>query len=102
MSKREYQGREVAVKKLRIYDTSDLQNVIRVRCQWYNQFLTVLTITRTGVLQGVCVVEGPSTSKRVAAPRSDNDRDRVLDGVGLDAEREHKPVRGCTSGCESL
>ena len=30
VSKREYQGREVAVKRLRIYDTSDLQNVIRV------------------------------------------------------------------------
>lgn len=30
VSKREYQGREVAVKKLRIYDTSDLEKVIRV------------------------------------------------------------------------
>jgi len=32
VSKREYQGREVAVKRLRIYDTSDLQKVIRVGC----------------------------------------------------------------------
>ena len=30
ISKRKYQGREVAVKRLRIYDTSDLQKVIRV------------------------------------------------------------------------
>jgi len=30
VSKREYQGREVAVKRLRIYDTSNLQKVIRV------------------------------------------------------------------------
>ena len=30
VSKRKYQGREVAVKRLRIYDTSDLQKVIRV------------------------------------------------------------------------
>ena len=30
VSKREYQGREVAVKRLRIYDTSDLQKVVRV------------------------------------------------------------------------
>jgi len=29
-SKRKYQGREVAVKRLRIYDTSDLQKVTRV------------------------------------------------------------------------
>ena len=30
VSKCKYQGREVAVKRLRIYDTSDLQKVIRV------------------------------------------------------------------------
>jgi len=30
VSKREYQGREVAVKRLRIYDTADLQKVIRM------------------------------------------------------------------------
>jgi len=30
VSKREYQGREVAVKRLRIYATSDLQKIIRV------------------------------------------------------------------------
>ena len=47
-------------------------------------------------------MEDSSASKRVAAPGSDNDRDRVLDGVGVDAEREHKPVRGRTSGYESL
>ena len=75
VTKREYQGREVAVKRLRIYGTSDLQKVIRVRHHSYSQFPTVLTITRIGVLQGVCVMEGPSTSKRVAAPGSDNDRD---------------------------
>ena len=30
VSRREYQGRGVAVKKLRLYDTSDLQKIIRV------------------------------------------------------------------------
>ena len=62
----------------------------------------MLIVNFTGVLQGVCVVEGSPTSKRVATPRSDNDRDRVLDGVRVDAEREHKPVCICASGCESV
>ena len=44
----------------------------------------MLVVTRAGVLQGVFVVEGSSASKRVAAPRSDNDRDGVLDGVRMD------------------
>ena len=47
-------------------------------------------------------MEGSSASKRVAAPRSDDDRDRVLDGVRVDAEWEHKPVCICTSGRESV
>ena len=62
----------------------------------------MLIVDRAGVLQGVCVVEGSSASKRVATPRSDNDRDRVLDGFGVDAEWEHKPVYICTPGCESV
>jgi len=33
VSKRTYQGREVAVKVLRTYATSDLQNITRVGCQ---------------------------------------------------------------------
>ena len=62
----------------------------------------MLIVNRAGVLQGVCVVEGSSASKRVAAPRSYNDRDRVLNGFGVDAEWEHKPVCICASGCESV
>ena len=48
----------------------------------------MLTITCAGVLQGICAMESSSPPKCVAAPRSDNDRDRVLDGVGVDAEWE--------------
>jgi hypothetical protein len=47
-------------------------------------------------------MEGSSASKRVAAPRSDNDRDRVLDGVRVDAEWEHKPFCDRTSGREPV
>ena len=38
VSKREHQGRDVAIKRLRIYDTSDLQKVIRVGRQSHSQF----------------------------------------------------------------
>lgn len=36
--KHEYQGREVAVKRLRIHATSDLQKIIRVGCQSHSLF----------------------------------------------------------------
>jgi len=36
VSKREYQGREVAVKRLRIYATSDLKKIIRVGLKSYS------------------------------------------------------------------
>ena len=62
----------------------------------------MLIVTRAGVLQGVCVVEGSSASKRVTAPGSDNDRDGVLDGVRMDVEREHKSVCSYTPGRESV
>jgi len=47
-------------------------------------------------------MEGSSAPKRVAAPGDNNDRDRVLDGVRVDVEWERKPLRGYTSGCESV
>ena len=61
-----------------------------------------MTMNCADVLQGICDMEGSSTSKCVATPWSDNDRDRVLDGVRMDAEQEHNPVCGRTSGCETV
>ena len=61
-----------------------------------------MTANCAGVLQGVCDVESSQSSKRVAAPRGNNDRDRVLDGVRVDVEWEHKPICGRTSGCETV
>ena len=62
----------------------------------------MLTVNRAEVLQGVCAMEGSSPSTRLAALRSDNDRDRVLDGVRVDVEREHKRIYCCTSGRKSV
>jgi hypothetical protein len=61
-----------------------------------------LTVNRAEVLQGVCAVEGSSASERVAALRSNNDRDQVRDGIRVDVEREHQPVCDSASGCESI
>ena len=47
-------------------------------------------------------MESSSTSKRVAAPRSENDRDRVCDGVRVDVEREHHPICGRSSGLQQV
>ena len=38
-------------------------------------------------------MESPSTSERVAADRSDNDRDLLRHDIGLDVEREHQQLR---------
>ena len=73
--KYQHQGREVAVKVLRVYATSDLEVIIRVGHQ--RSPFPALSLTRdfTEVLQGIHAVEGSSASKRVASSRSENDRE---------------------------
>ena len=64
--------------------------------------LSALTVTCVGFLQGVLDVEGPQSSKRVAAARSGDGRKRVRDGVRVDAKWEHQTVCSATLGCESV
>ena len=97
--KGEYRDQEVAVKQLRIYANSDLQKITRVGRD-FPGIATVLTVTHAEVLQGVLGVESPSPSECAAVAGGHNDRDPVRDGVGVDDEREHQQVCGCTSGCE--
>ena len=61
-----------------------------------------LIVICAGVLQRVRDMEGSSSSKRVATPRSDNDWDSVWNGIEVDGEREHQPVCGGTQGSESI
>jgi hypothetical protein len=82
----EYGGQEVAVKVLRTYANSDLRKITRVSRQWCSQSQFQRTRqhtdnTRVEVLQGVCNVEIPPSSERVAAARGDNVGDSVRDGV---------------------
>ena len=54
------------------------------------------------VLQGVHHVEIPPSSKRVAAVGSDNVSEPACDGVSVDAERRHQPVREGAQGYKPI
>lgn len=47
-------------------------------------------------------MEGSLSSERVTAPRSDDDRDSVRDGVKVDDEQGYKPVRDGTQGRKQI
>ena len=65
----------------------------------FHAIVAMLTVTCVGVLQGVFGVESSSSSKRAAVARSYYDQDPVRNGVGVDDQREHQPVREGTPGC---
>ena len=51
--------------------------------------IDVLVLTLVEVLQGVRHMESTPSSERAATPGSDNVRDTVRDGVGVDVKRQH-------------
>jgi len=61
-------------------------------------------LTRPGVeiLQGSCDMENPSASECAAAARSDDVRDSLRNGIGLDGKREHQRLREGTPGCKPI
>ena len=68
-----YDGKEVAVKVLKVYQTSNFEQIRRVGCS-RPVCINGLTISRIEILQGGYDVERPSSSKRVATAWSDDDR----------------------------
>jgi len=70
----EHRGQDVAVKVIKTYSQDDLHKIFGVG-PWFCYFPRVdaLTESRIEVLQGGRDMEHPSTSKCVAADRSDND-----------------------------
>ena len=56
-------------------------------------FINEPTAFHTEVLQGGRWMEDPSSSKRTTAVGRDNDRNPVRDGIGMDGQWEHHPVR---------
>ena len=92
-------GREVAVKVIRTYSTSDLQKIIGVG-RWAYSLSTVNSLTElVEVLQGGSDVEIPSASECPTANGGDNVRESVRDGIGLDGEWKHPRIRQGTSRC---
>jgi len=70
----EHRGRQVAVKVLKVYSTSDFDQVRSVRC--LRGILTIrirrLTMIHVEVLQGSHDVEDPSPSECITTTWSDN------------------------------
>ena len=97
--KGECRGRDVAVKVVKTYQSSDLQGMIGVgRCTC--SLSTASSLTKlVEVLQGGGDVEVPSASERPAASGSNDVGESVRDGIGLDDEWEHLRIRRGTSRC---
>ena len=51
-----------------------------------NVLVNILTVTHVEILQGVRNMEGTPSSEHFATAGSNNDRDTVHDGVGMDAK----------------
>ena len=88
----EHQGGKVAVKVLRIFSTSDLDEVTKVG---RSQSFPVVWHQRTDcgfveVLQGSHDVEKPPPSKRASVVGSDNGWQAFRDDIGMDGQWEHK------------
>jgi len=86
-------GREVAVKVIRTYSTSDLQKIIRVGHWTYSLSTANSLMELVEVLQGGSDVEIPSASKRSVANGSNDVGESVRDGIGLDDEWKHPRIR---------
>ena len=70
----DHQGRQVAVKVLRVYLSSDFDKITHVGCLCGVQKVRMdeLTMTFVGFLQRSCDVENSSPSERFTSAGSDN------------------------------
>ena len=101
--KGEHCGRDVAVKVIRTYSNSDLQKIIGVG-RWLCFLCASLcpNSAHVEVLQGSCDVENPPASECPATDRSDDDRNPIHDGVGLDGKWKRQRLRESTSRCKPV
>ena len=89
--KGEHQGRQVAVKVLRVYSTSDFEKITGVGSYNLSKVrVDQLMLTIVEVLQGGCDLEGPPPQKRSATVGSDNESSPLRDGIGVDEKWEHQ------------
>jgi len=83
-------GRDVAVKILRVYPSSGYEQIIKVGYPILVVFINELTTSHAEVLQGGHDMEDASSSERAAVVRRGNNRDSVCDGIRVDEEWDHQ------------
>ena len=90
------------IEDLRYHRLTEAYSCESRQSSQFRPHVGILTVTHTGVLQGVRDVEDSPSSERGATPGSDNDWNSVCNGVRVDDEREHQSVREGTPGGESV
>ena len=88
--KAEHKGREVAVKVLKVYASSNLTKVTKVCSSLSKSVCWVADVDYTEILQGGCYMEISSPSECATVIGSDDDRKSADNGFGMDGEREHQ------------
>jgi hypothetical protein len=86
--KGEYLGREIAIKVLKVYQTSNFKKITRVSYRLFDR-VGELTVALLEVLQGSFDVEGVVPSKRAPAAWGYNGRLSICNGIGLDGKRKY-------------
>ena len=81
-----YDGKEVAAKVLKVYSTSDFEQIRKVGYSQHFVGIDKLTMSWVEVLQGGYDVEGPSPPERIAAARCDDNRESVRDDIRVDGK----------------
>ena len=83
-----HQGYHVAVKVLRVYASSNFEQITRVSLHSLSKCQLILTVVE--VLQRSCDLEDPSSPKRATAVGSDHGQSSFCDGFGVDGSWEHQ------------
>jgi len=99
----EHEGRNVAVKVLRVFPKSKCDKIARVgfRCGSLKTCIDELIMTAE-VLQGGCNVETPPSPECAIAVGSDDGESPICDGIGMDDQRKHQRVHRGTSRCQPV
>lgn len=87
--KGDYQGRKVAAKVLRVYVSSNLDNIISV-CHCLKPSRSIGACANrsgAGILQGSCYVERPRQSQRAPIFRSDDEQQVFHNDIRVDGQQ---------------
>ena len=89
----EHRGSKVVVKVLKVFSSSNLDEVTRVsNATGPSNNLFKGADCRIEVLQRSIAVEEPLPSKRAPIIRSDNEQRELCNGIEVDGQREHQRV----------